>query len=76
MTGKILQVNGSVVDVFFDTKDLPKMNEALTVEVGGKTKYMEVAQHLGEGKVRCIMLSACGGISRNLPRVLKYPWVM
>lgn len=67
MTGKILQVNGSVVDVFFDTKDLPKINEALTVEVGGKTKYMEVAQHLGEGKVRCIMLSACGGISRNLP---------
>ena len=46
MTGKILRIAGSVVDVVFEG-GLPKINEALTVSVGGETRIMEVAQHIG-----------------------------
>ncbi len=66
MTGKIIQINGSVVDVYFPDGKMPKINEALTVNVGGTTKYMEVARHIGDGKVRCIMLSESFGMSRHL----------
>ncbi|MBR3438748.1 MAG: F0F1 ATP synthase subunit beta, partial [Clostridia bacterium] len=36
------------------------------VNIGGSTKYMEVARHIGDGKVRCIMLSESFGMSRHL----------
>ena len=66
MTGKTIQVNGSVVDVLFPDGELPRINEALTVNAGGDIKIMEVAAHIGKGKVRCVMLSESQGLSRNL----------
>lgn len=66
MSGKIIQVSGSVVDVYFENKRLPKIKEALTVTVGGKARVMETAQHIGEGRVRCIMLSESEGLSRGM----------
>ena len=51
MTGRIIQVSGSVVDVRFDDH-LPKIREALTVEVEGEKKVMEVASHIGNSMVR------------------------
>ncbi|MBR5112381.1 MAG: F0F1 ATP synthase subunit beta, partial [Clostridia bacterium] len=65
-TGKTIQVNGSVVDVLFPDGELPRINEALTVNAGGDIKIMEVAAHIGKGKVRCVMLSESQGLSRNL----------
>ena len=41
-----------------DDGALPKIREALTVEVRGHTYVMEVAQQIGDGTVRCIMLAA------------------
>lgn len=66
MIGKTVRVNGSVVDVYFPTGQLPKINDALYATVNGEKKIMEVAQHIGDGKVRCIMLSESQGMSRNL----------
>ncbi len=66
MTGKTIQVNGSVVDVLFPDGELPRINEALTVNAGGDIRIMEVAAHIGKGKVRCVMLSESQGLSRNL----------
>lgn len=66
MTGKIVQVSGSVVDVAFENGKLPKIKEALTVSVEGKAMVMEVAQHIGGGKVRCIMLSESEGLYRGM----------
>lgn len=51
--GKIVQVLGPVIDVAFPGK-LPMIKDALTVDNGGKTCVMEVAQHMGNGIVRCI----------------------
>ena len=63
--GTITQISGSVVDVRFETGSLPKIREALTVEVGGKTLVMEAAQHIDSNCVRCIMLSGSEGLSRG-----------
>lgn len=66
MTGKTVQINGSVVDVVFPDGQLPKIKEALVIEVNGQLKVMEVAGHIGKGKVRCIMLSESYGLARNM----------
>lgn len=65
-TGKIVQVMGPVVDVEF-SGDLPKIKDALEVMLDGKRLVMEVSQHIGENTVRCIMLAASEGLSRDLP---------
>ncbi len=65
-TGKIVQIMGPVVDVEFENGNLPLMKEALTVKNGGKTLVMEVAQHMGNNVVRCIMLGASEGLSKNI----------
>ena len=65
-TGKIIQVSGSVVDVRFPHGELPRIREALSVEVNGQRRVMEVAQHLSEDMVRCIMLSGSEGLYRGM----------
>ena len=64
--GKILQVLGAVIDVEFPSGDLPMIKDALTVELDGKTKVMEVAQHMGNNVVRAIMLAASDGLSKGM----------
>ena len=64
--GRIVQVSGPVIDVRFDNGNPPKLREALTVEVDGERKTMEVAQLLGDNEVRCIILSQSEGIARDM----------
>ncbi|MFR6066270.1 MAG: F0F1 ATP synthase subunit beta [Eubacterium sp.] len=63
--GKIVQVMGPVVDVLFEG-ELPKLKDALEVTVDGKRLVMEVAQHIGAGTVRCIMLAASEGLHKDM----------
>lgn len=63
--GKIIQVMGPVVDVAFEG-GLPKIKDALHVESEGKTLVMEVAQQIGSGVVRCIMLAASEGLHKDM----------
>ncbi len=64
--GTITQVSGSVVDVRFAPGQLPKIREALAVTVDGRRRVMEVAQHIGGGRVRCIMLAESEGLARGM----------
>ncbi len=65
--GKIVQVLGPVVDVVFDGIDaLPYIKDALTVEVEGETRVMEVSQQVGNDTVRCIMLASSDGLYRDM----------
>ena len=64
--GKIVQVSGPVVDVYFPDGHLPRLREALTVEVGGSTRVMEVSALLGDDEVRCIVLAASEGLARDM----------
>ncbi len=65
-TGKIVQVSGPVVDVEFENDDLPAIRDALEVMNGDKKCVMEVAQHIGNHIVRCIMLAASEGLCRDM----------
>ena len=65
-TGKIVQVMGPVVDVEFFDEDLPAIRDALEVQNGDKKCVMEVAQHIGNKTVRCIMLASSEGLSRDM----------
>lgn len=62
--GIIIRISGPVVDVKFEN-GLPKIKDALTVGEGKTQKVMEVAQHLDERTVRCVMLSESEGLSRG-----------
>ena len=66
MTGRIVQVSGSVINVEFDEGQMPRINDALTVELNGRTLVMEVAQHIGNNTVKCIMLSGSEGMSSGM----------
>lgn len=66
LKGKIRRVSGSVTDVYFEGGKLPKIREALYVTADGKKRVMEVAQHIGDNTVRCIMLSESEGIARDM----------
>lgn len=64
-TGKVTQVMGPVVDVRFADGALPAIRQALTVEIEGAPQVMEVAQHMGDDTVRCIMLGPSEGLARG-----------
>jgi len=62
--GKISQVIGAVVDVQFEGK-LPPILNALEVEGLDIRLVLEVAQHLGDSKVRTIALDSTDGLVRG-----------
>ena len=57
---------GPVVDVEFENQDLPSIKDALTVELNGRKLVMEVAQHIGNRTVRCIMLASSDGLCKDM----------
>ena len=64
--GKIIQVQGPVVDVEFPGSDLPNIKAALETDNHGERCIMEVTQHVGENTVRCILLTASEGLCRDM----------
>ena len=73
INGRISQIIGPVVDVYFDTqgqdaeKVLPKIHEALTVKrPDGSNLIIEVQQHIGEDTVRCVAMDNTDGLQRGL----------
>jgi F-type H+-transporting ATPase subunit beta len=70
--GRIIQVMGPVVDVKFDSGNLPEINNALTVEQKGSeinavdvNVTLEVALHLGDNSVRTIAMDSTDGLVRG-----------
>ena len=67
--GRVSKIAGPVVDVAFPLDALPELNYALEVdvEVDGETNtiVLEVAQHLGEGKIRAISMQGTDGLRRG-----------
>ncbi|RMZ77969.1 hypothetical protein DV738_g4150, partial [Chaetothyriales sp. CBS 135597] len=63
--GKIHQVIGAVVDVKFDSDELPPILNALETDNGGNKLVLEVAQHLGENVVRTIAMDGTEGLVRG-----------
>ena len=73
--GKVLAVVGPVVDVEFPNEDLPPIYQALRIlddAVLSSEKVsivVEVAQHLGENRVRCVSMSTTDGLVRGMNAV-------
>ena len=65
MSGKIIQIMGPVIDVRFEEDSLPSINNALYLEENTHV-VMEVASHIGSGKVRCISLVPTEGLVRGM----------
>lgn len=65
--GRINRVTGSVVDVIFDEKDLPKIYDALETKIGDKKLVLEVEQLLPNNIARCLAMSDTDGLERSTP---------
>src|SRR5262249_6537871 len=67
--GRVVAIYGPVVDVEFPPNGLPEINSALEmdIELEGETITVtaEVAQQLGEGRVRAICLKPTDGLQRG-----------
>ncbi|MDP4153597.1 MAG: F0F1 ATP synthase subunit beta [Bacillota bacterium] len=68
-TGYIIQVIGPVIDIRFDSGELPKIYNAIKIDNKGNTITAEVMQHLGNNTVRCVSMTTSEGLVRNLPAV-------
>ena len=62
--GTITQIIGPVVDVRFDS-GLPAIRHALEVDHKGVRLVLEVAQHLGLNRARCIAMGDTSGLARE-----------
>ncbi|MBR0279966.1 MAG: F0F1 ATP synthase subunit beta [Oscillibacter sp.] len=65
-TGIIVQVSGPVVDVRFEPGKLPGIREIVLVQVDNQERVMEVSQHVGQERVRCVLFSGSEGLKRGM----------
>ncbi|MBM3264360.1 MAG: F0F1 ATP synthase subunit beta [candidate division Zixibacteria bacterium] len=69
--GSVAQVIGAVVDVEFTAGKLPEIYNAIEIQAenGGDTLVLEVQQHLGDNKVRCVAMDSTDGLVRGTKAV-------
>src|SRR5579872_4818634 len=69
--GRVVAIAGPVIDVEFPPHALPEINHAVqfTIELDGATTTVtaEVAQQIGDGRVRCICMQQTDGLVRGAP---------
>ncbi len=70
--GHVVQISGPAVDVQFDEKKMPGIFQALRVTSEGfhvplpTNVILEVQQHIGDGRVRCVAMEATEGMVRGM----------
>lgn len=73
--GKVIQVAGPAVDIQFAPEQIPVIHTAIRISSEGFDVpepiniTVEVAQHTGEGRVRCIALQPTDGLVRGMKAV-------
>ena len=68
--GRIIQIQGGVVDVEFAAAELPDIYEALEIPVDGQfPMVLEVQKHLGENWVRCVAMDTTDGLQRGMDAI-------
>src|ERR1700732_3279843 len=73
--GRVIQISGPAVDVQFVEASMPPIYEALRIVSDGFTVpfpinvVVEVQQHLGEGRVRCVAMEATEGMVRGMKAI-------
>jgi F-type H+/Na+-transporting ATPase subunit beta len=70
--GKVIQISGPAVDVQFEEATMPPIYQALRVTSEGFDVprpikvVLEVEQHIGEGRVRCVAMESTEGMVRGM----------
>jgi F-type H+-transporting ATPase subunit beta len=70
--GKVIQISGPAVDVQFEEATMPSIYQALRVTSEGFDVpqpidvILEVEQHIGEGRVRCVAMQSTEGMVRGM----------
>jgi len=73
--GQVIQIAGPAVDVQFKETSLPPIYQALRVTSEGFNVpepinvILEVEQHLGEGRVRCVAMEPTDGMVRGMKAI-------
>jgi F-type H+-transporting ATPase subunit beta len=68
ITGRVAQIQGSVVDVEFPEGELPDLFEAIEISRDNKEPLvLEVEKHMGNNQVRCVSMDSTDGLQRGLP---------
>ncbi|HET9742793.1 MAG TPA: F0F1 ATP synthase subunit beta [Terriglobales bacterium] len=73
--GKVIKISGPAVDVQFDEATMPPIYQALRITSEGFDVpepikvIVEVQQHLGEGRVRCVAMEATEGMVRGMKAI-------
>ena len=73
--GKVISVSGPAVDVQFEEAHMPPIYQALRIVSEGfdvptpMDVVVEVEQHIGEGRVRCIAMVATEGMVRGMKAI-------
>ena len=73
MFGKVVEVKGPVVDVKFESGNLPNINDALTINISANDNNgvkinltLETVLHVGNNIVRCIAMDSTDGLVRGM----------
>jgi F-type H+-transporting ATPase subunit beta len=73
--GKVIQIAGPAVDIQFEEKNIPAIYQALRIVSDGfdvptpVSVIVEVQQHIGEGRVRCVAMEATEGMVRGMKAI-------
>ncbi|ACM60522.1 ATP synthase F1 subcomplex beta subunit [Caldicellulosiruptor bescii] len=67
--GYVVQIIGPVIDIRFESENLPAINNAIEIHFDGKKLVAEVAQHLGNDTVRCVALGSTDGLRRGVKAI-------
>ncbi|MBV9074922.1 MAG: F0F1 ATP synthase subunit beta [Acidobacteria bacterium] len=73
--GRVIQISGPAVDIQFEEARMPSIYQALRITSEGFNVpepiniIVEVQQHLGEGRVRCVAMEATEGMVRGMKAI-------
>src|ERR1700692_3385789 len=73
--GHVIQISGPAVDVQFSEATMPPIYQALRIVSEGFTVpqpidvILEVQQHIGEGRVRCVAMQPTDGMVRGMKAI-------
>ena len=67
--GKIVQIQGPIIDVRFPDGHMPELLTAIQIPLKDSSLTIEVAQHIGDDVARCVSMGATEGLVRGMDAI-------
>ena len=67
--GKIVQIQGPIIDVRFPDGHMPELLTAIEIPLKDSKLTIEVAQHIGDDVARCVSMGATEGLVRGMDAI-------